>query len=182
MGQLKRVSGGIVYVHPWLHRADVTRGVYFYQNWQFLLGGLNNPDKSGDVVLLIFEDGWLNLALTGIGVVLAGETWLSLLSLGDHGFVLVDESGFGVVEDVGGWGQLGGLGAFEVDVVGWSRPFFAFGPAGSLELGEMTMDFVEFGLEVLYFIVLVAVLLIPEGSGLILDIFKLYFYVFNSFL
>ena len=44
------------------------------------------------------------------------------------------------------------------------------------------MDFVEFGLEVLYFIVLVAVLLIPEGSGLILDIFKLYFYVFNSFL
>ena len=44
------------------------------------------------------------------------------------------------------------------------------------------MDFVEFGLQVLYFVVLVAVLLIPEGGGLVLDIFEFNFNIFDSFL
>ena len=44
------------------------------------------------------------------------------------------------------------------------------------------MDFVEFSLQVVYFVVLVTVLLIPEGGGLVLDIFELYFNIFDSFL
>ena len=44
------------------------------------------------------------------------------------------------------------------------------------------MYFVEFGLQVLYFVVLVAVLLISKGGGLVLDIFEFYFYIFDSFL
>ena len=44
------------------------------------------------------------------------------------------------------------------------------------------MDFVELGLQVINFIVLVAVLLIPEGGSLFLDIFEFYFNIFDSFL